>query len=209
MKKCINKVNIEGYVYQHSLTIKTVQNKESDNFGKEFINGQIDVVVDEEGLNIVPVHFTYVTPTTKAGATNRTYSVLKNIIDSGKTWLNDGKDATKVKCDCAFALNDFYANDGQLVSQVVQEGSFISIVSELAPVESRNTFNVDLFITTVNRIEADEEKNIPADYCTVKGAAFNFRNAILPIQFIIKNEKGMEYFESLDISPKDPVFTKV
>ena len=29
MKQCINKITIEGYVYQHSLEVKTVKNTES------------------------------------------------------------------------------------------------------------------------------------------------------------------------------------
>lgn len=208
MKKCLNKVVLEGYVYQHTLAIKTVQNKDSDNFGKEFINGQIDIVVDDEGLNIVPVRYTYVTATTNNGAANRNYNVLKSIIDSDKTWLNCGKDALKVKCDTAFALNDFYAQDGQLVSQMVQEGGFIQIVNELAPVEARNKFDVDLLITKVTRVEADEENNKP-EVCKIRGAAFNFRNAILPMDFIVKNPQGMDYFESLDVSGSNPVFAKV
>ena len=210
MKKCINKVTIEGYLYQHSLAVKTVQNQASENFGKEFINGTIDIATDEAGLNIVPVRFTYVTPTTAKGAVNRTYNVLKSIIDGAPTWLENGKDAAlKVKCDTAFALNDFYAQDGSLVSQTVQEGGFISIVNELGPEEARNTFTVDFLITTVSHVEADEEKNITEDYCTVRGAAFNFRNALLPMTFFVRNPQGMNYFESLDVTNKEPVFIKV
>lgn len=208
MKKCINKVILEGYIYQHTLAIKTVQNKESENFGTEFINGQIDIVVDEDGLNIVPVRYTYVTATNKSGAANRNYAVLKGIIDSGKTWLEHGKNATKVKCDTSFALNDFYAQDGQLVSQTVQEGGFISIVNELAPIESRNKFEVDVLINKVTRIEANEETNTP-EYCKVRAAAFNFRNSILPMDFIVKNPQGMDYFESLDATESNPIFAKV
>lgn len=210
MKKCINKVTIEGYLYQHSLAVKTVQNQASENFGKEFINGTIDIATDEAGLNIIPVRFTYVTPTNKGGGVNRTYNVLKSIIDGAPTWINNGKDAAlKLKCDTAFALNDFYAQDGSLVSQTVQEGGFVSVVNELGPEEARNTFTVDFLITTVNHVEADEEKNIPEDYCTVRGAAFNFRNALLPMTFLVRNPQGMNYFESLDVTNKEPVFIKV
>ena len=42
MKKAINREHIEGYVYEHNLAIKTVQNTESKNYGKEFINGTLD-----------------------------------------------------------------------------------------------------------------------------------------------------------------------
>lgn len=207
MKKCLNKVMLEGYIYQHTLAIKTVANQASENFGKEFINGQIDIVVDEEGLNIVPVRYTYVTATNSNGSANRNYAALKSIIDSGKTWLECGKDATKVKCDTQFALNDFYAQDGQLVSQTVQEGGFISIVNAFGPDETRNKFEVDLLITNISRVEADEEKGTD-EYAKVRAAAFNFRNQILPMDFIIKNPKGIEYVEDLGVSAGTPVFAK-
>ena len=208
MKKMLNKVTFEGYIYQHTLAVKTVQNQSSENFGKEFINGQIDIVVDNDGLNIVPVRYTYVTATTANGSANRTYTALKNIIDSGKTWLDCGADATKVKCDTAFALNDFYANDGQLVSQTVQEGGFITIVNALGADETRNKFEADLLITNIARVEADEEKGTP-EYAKVRAAGFNFRNQILPMDFIIKNPKGIEYVEDLGVSGGTPVFAKV
>ena len=208
MKKCINKVILEGYLYEHDLKLKTVQDKNSENFGKEFINGTVSIAVDEDGLNVIPVHYTYVTATTNKGTANKTYTVLKSIMDGNATWLNVGKDsALKVKCDTAFALNDFYAQDGSLVSQMLQEGGFISVINAFDA--ERNKFEIDLLVTNVAHIEADEEKNIAKDYCTVRGAGFNFRNALLPMSFVIHNEKGMEYFESLEASNQNPVFIKV
>lgn len=209
MKKCINKVTIEGYLYQHTLALKTVQDPQSANYGKEYINGQIEIVVDEDGLNIIPVRYTYVTPTTSSGAVNRNYAVLKSIIDGGRTWIENGKDAAmKVKCDTSFALNDFYANDGSLVSQMVQEGGFISTVAELSHPEKRNSFILDLLITSVVRREADEEKGT-LEHCEIRGAGFNFRNALLPMNFKLYNPQGMDYFEDLEASPANPVFLKV
>ena len=131
MRKAINTERIEGRVYQHSLTIKTVQNQTSANFGKEFISGDIEVAVDEAGLNVIPVHFTYVTATTNAGGENKTFTALKRIHDGGKTWITDGKDeALKVRIDTAIALNDFYTQDDQLVSVKKNEGGFVNIISE-------------------------------------------------------------------------------
>ena len=68
MKKMLNSVHLEGRIYAHDLTVKTVQNEQSKNFGKEFIAGNLEVAVDEDGLNVIPVHFTYVTETTNSGA---------------------------------------------------------------------------------------------------------------------------------------------
>lgn len=63
----LNREHVEGRVYEHELAIKTVQSKDSPNFGKEFISGTIDVATNEnpDEMNIVQVHFTFVTETTK------------------------------------------------------------------------------------------------------------------------------------------------
>ena len=41
MKFKENKERIEGRIYQHDLAIKQVQNQSSENFGKDFIAGNI------------------------------------------------------------------------------------------------------------------------------------------------------------------------
>jgi hypothetical protein len=213
MRKVLNKEHIEGRVYEHNLAIKTVQNSESKNFGKEFIGGTLDVATDEDCLNIVTVTFTYVTEMTSKGSKNETFTALKNIIENGKTVLVDGKDAaTLVKIDTALAVNDFYtARNGEetLVSAKRNEGGFVHIVNKLCDESARNTFEMDMLINGTRLIEADEERNISADYLVVKGAVFNFRNAILPVEFIVKNPSGIKYFDSLDVSPSNMVFTKV
>lgn len=210
MRRNENTEHIEGRVYDHELVVKTVQNQQSPNFGKEFIGGKLSVAVDEEGVNVVEVHYTYVTETTKAGGKNKTFGVLKKIIDEGKTWVTVGKDeAIKVKLDPALDLNDFYSSNDELVSVKTNEGGFADFVSELKPEAERNTFKVDMLITNVLRVEADETKGIAAPYAIVRGAIFNFRNAILPMDFTVKNEAGMKYFEDLDATPSNPVYTKV
>lgn len=210
MKYKQNSERIEGRIYQHDLAIKTVQNQSSQNFGKEFIAGTLEVAVDDAGLNVIPVHFTYVTEVTSKGQTNRTFTVLKKIIDEGKTIITDGMDeATKVRIDTALALNDFYTNDDSLVSIKTNEGGFVAIINELSGENERNTFSADMVITGVTRVEADEEKNIKEDYVTVRGAIFNFRGDLLPLEFIVKNAGGMKYFEDLGASNSEPVYTKV
>ena len=117
MRKAINNEKIEGRIYQHNLTIKKVQNQTLANYGKEFISGNLEIAVDEAGLNVIPVHFTYVVETTSSGNKNQTYANLKKIIEDNKTWITVGKDeAQKVRINTAIALNDFYTQDDNLVS---------------------------------------------------------------------------------------------
>lgn len=211
--KLINRERVEGKVYDHNLAVRTVQNTESKNYGKEFINGTLDIATDDAGLNVVTIHFTYVTAETSKGNENKTFFVLKNIIDSNKTVLSVGsEDAMMVKVDTALGLNDFYTNRNgseELVSAKRNDGGFVSIVNRLDKESERNKFECDMLINGTRLIEADEEKHIDKDYLIVKGAVFNFRNAILPVEFIVKDAGGIKYFESFDASPSNMVFTKV
>ena len=207
----INEVKLSGYVYEHDLAIKTVQNQQSENYGKEFINGSLSVATDEEGLNVITVHYTFVTEMTKAGKVNVTYSNLKKIIENGKTWVADGKEnATKVRLTPAAALNDFYPQgQDELVSQQRCEGGFVTIVSELDPPEStsRNSFRCDMVITSFERVV--DENGVEPDYGRLRGVFFNFRNDILPYNLVIRKPSGVDWFEEQDISKKNPLFINV
>lgn len=213
MRKTVNKETISGRVYDHNLALKKVQNEKSDNFGKDFINGTLDIATDEAGLNVVTVHFTYVTPMTKAGAENKTFTALKKIIEGGKTVVADGiENATLVTVNTSIGLNDFYTDrDGEekLVSSQRNDGGFVTIVNKLEDESKRNTFEFDILINGTEYVEANEEKNIPADFLYVKGAVFNFAGKMLPIKLVVDSAGGMKYFESLEASSKNLVFTKV
>lgn len=210
MKKQINSEHLEGYLYDFDLEVKQVKNKESKNFGKDFIAGTVDIAVDENGLNVVQVHYTYVAPTTSKGAANKTFATLKKIIESGKTWLSVGKDeATMLKIDTALALNDFYTDDDTLVSAPRNEGGFIEIVSQICPDgPARHEFKTDMVITSIVSVDENVEKQIPA-YTAVRGVIFNFKNEILPMEYRVLNPEGRKYFESLVVSNAEPLYTMV
>lgn len=210
MKKMINTEHIEGRIYTQEIVSKTVQNPTSANYGKEFLSGNLNIAVDEDGMNVITVHFTYVTPTTNAGKVNMTYTALSHIMKENKTWVEVGKDdAMMVKIDTALALNDWYDQNNNLVSLKTNEGGFVTIVEKLCDESARNTFTMDMFITNTTKHEISEENNISETYLSLNGAVFNFRNALLPVEFVIKNPYGMKYFEAADISNSNPMFTKV
>lgn len=219
MRKTINKEHVEGYIQEHSLEIKTVQNTESVNYGKEFIRGSLDIATSDDGMNVVTVDFTYVQPTWpakngKPERTNDTYVALKKIIDEGKTVVADGiENATKVRIDTSLATNPFYTNrngEEQLVEVKKNDGGFVHIVTgALAEEKARNTFEVDMLITGTKLVEADEERHISEDYLEISGYVFNFRNDIQPVVLTCHNPGGISYFESLIASKINPTFTKV
>ena len=212
-KNFINKTHIEGLLYQHSLELK-VSGPNSKTPGTQFIAGNIEIATDDAGLNIVPIHFSYVTAVTSSGKTNATFGTLMNIIDEKfPSVMKSGKEnAAKLRVDSAIGLNEFYADRNgteELVSAKRNEGGFVHLVDTLNPDEkTRNTFETDMIITSCIRKEANEEKQIP-EKVIVRGAIFDFRKALLPIEFSAINPNAMNYFEGLGASNKEPVFTKV
>ena len=212
-KNFINSMHIEGLLYQHTLELKTT-GPQSKNPGTEYITGTVEIATDDELLNIVPVHYTYVTAITSTGKANASFSTLRNIIDGRYgSIMNDGKDkAVKIRIDSAIGLNEFYSDRNgteELVSVKRNEGGFIHIMTDPLPEEkARNLFKVDMVITGCTRRDADEEKQIP-EKVIVKGAIFDFRNSLLPVEFSATNPGAMNYFEGLGASSSEPVFTTV
>lgn len=211
--KIINKTHVEGYLYQHSLEMKE-SGPNSKNPGTVFITGNVDIATDNAMTNIVTVHYTYTTANTSTGKANATFNVLKDIIE-GKlcSVMKDGADkAAMLAIDSAIDLNEFYSDrNGQeeLVSTKRNEGGFAVVKSSLKEAESdRNTFDVDMVITGTRMIEADDEKNLP-EKLIIRGAIFNFRNALLPVEFSVLNPNGIAYFEGLGASQTEPVFTRI
>ena len=213
MKAVINKTHIEGLLYEHKLELKT-SGPNSKNPGTQFITGTVDIATDDACTNIVPVHFTYVTATTAKGGTNATFTALNNIINGTfGSCMKDGRDkAVKLRIDSALGLNEFFTDRNgkeELVSAKRNEGGFVHTVDVLAEDEkTRNTFECDMLITNTTRIAADEEKQLP-EKVIVKGAIFDFRKSLLPVEFSATNANAMNYFEGLGATAQEPVFTKV
>lgn len=212
-KSLINTTHIEGVLYEHALELKT-SGPNSKNPGTQFISGTISIATDNDMTNIVPIHFTYVTATNKSGSANATFAVLNNIINKVYgTHMEVGKEkAAKLRIDSAIGLNEFYSDRNgteELISTKRNEGGFIHVVDVLVEDEKqRNTFTADMLITNCRRVEGDPEKGV-ADKVIVKGAIFDFRKSLLPVEFSATNVNAMDYFESLGASQNAPVFTKL
>ena len=214
MMKLKNETHIEGYLYEHALEMKE-SGPNSKNPGTKFITGTVSIATDEACLNIVPVHFTYVTATTAAGKPNATFTTLLNIVEGAyKTCMGAGKaEAVKLRIDSAIGLNEFFSDRNgkeELVSAKRNEGGFVhAVIDGLAEKESdRNIFKCDMLITNVRHVDGDDEKNLP-EKCIVKGAIFDFRKSLMPVEFSAVHPNAIAYFEGLDASNTNPIFTQV
>ena len=209
-RKNENRMNIEGKIYQFDLEEK-VTGESSKNPGTSYIRGTIDVATNADQSNIVQVHYTYVAPTYSSGKPNNTYSALKQIINGGKAIITDGYDAaTVVRLNPSYALNEFFPEgQDEVVSQPKNEGGFVTIVNEnsLHPEGDigRNRFDFDVLISSVAEVVPDEGDA----YVTIKGLAFDFRNAVLPVTLVARNPEAGKYFLGLGATTSTPVYTKV
>lgn len=209
MKKMTNTIVIQGKLYDHDLQIKTT-GATSKTPGVEFISGTVHIAVDDAMTNVIPIHFSYVVELTSKGTPNKTWTLLKSIVD-GTTGsvIGSGVDkAELVQADSSLALNEWYDKDGKLVSVMRNEGGFLKKINEADFRKNRCEFVADMVVTNCARLEANEERGLP-EKMKIRGAIFNFRGDVLPVEFSVFDETGISYFEGLGISSANPVFTTV
>lgn len=210
-----NNVSIQGWVYEHKLE-KRITGEKSKNPGTEYINGSISIATDDRLENIIQVFYTYVVAKTKNGGVNNTYTVLDNIINGKvKTVMGSSREeAATVRVDTSFGVNDFYVDprDGSdeptLISSTRCEGGFIHVDTIEEKEEKRNRFEIDVLLNKCRRVDADEERNLP-EKVILHGATFNFRDELIPIDLTVLHPGAMDYFESLELSDKNTVYTKL
>lgn len=212
MRQMVNRVTLQGRVYDHSLTLRTVQ-KEGENFGKEFINGTVSVATDDKNLNVVQVHYTYVTPTFKSGKENRNFSILKRIMEGNQTVVGakDGAEPLLVKIESSIDCNDFYPNGGdELVSAQRVSDGFISIIKALPDkANERNKFESDTLLIGATKHEVDPEKNVTEAYMELRAAVFGYGGVLKPVRLVVKNPAAFSYFENLEPTTAKPALVNL
>lgn len=208
-----NSTRIEGLLYSHKLE-QRITGENSKNPGTQYLRGSVDIATDEEMLNIVTVYYTFVTDRPESKAMHETYVNLANIENGTlKTVMEVGKDkAAKLRLDSTIGINDFVStrNGGEeLVAAKRNEGGFVRVVTALNADEAqRSTFNCDMIITNVKHVDEDTDRGIKA-HSVLSGYVFDFRKDILPVDFRAYNPGAMRYFENLEATDTDPVFTQI
>ena len=199
-----NEVLIEGYVYNAKL-FSGVTGPDTKRPNTEYISGTVNMVVDEEGINIVPVRFNFVTKTWASGAANSAWDILQDIMNKDCTWEKNGKDnALRLRLSCSVGVNDFMGRDGNMVETKVINCSFAHVADQRFN-EKRNDFKVDMLIAATALQEVEDGD----DYMNVRGYTFNYRGDLIPITLTMRNPAGIKYLESQDINNSNPMLTQV
>ncbi len=205
-EKWVNEVKVVGYIFDHDLQ-KRVTGENAKTPGQEFISGRIHVAVDDQGLNVIPIRFRYVTPTYKNGRENQTYGILNTIMNTGIKMCELPDDvkttATKVRITGQIDVNHFLGRDGEMIKAKEVGGSFCDFANIKDKLEA--SFKADMLImkTTLKEPENGD------DYLELAGYCFNFRGDLLPLTLSVVNTGGIKYFEQQDISLSNPLLTTV
>lgn len=198
MKKMLNQATIGGKLYAVNLE-ERVSKKNI-----RYIGGDISVATNPEMSNIIKVTYIYVPETQK------NFSIFKKLVDGAyETVETDGAEraANIIIRGSSIALNEFINRDGELVSVKRFEGGIPTILSSNIETEYVNEFDVDMLITNARMVEATSDNE--QDKVIIKGACFNFRNELLPIEFVVKDEKGINCITDFNVSNSNPLFIEV
>lgn len=214
MRKLENKGVVQGKIYDHSLEIKQVQ-KKGDNFGKDFIMGELRIQVgDKDSMRIIPVRYGYTPPVYNSGKENKNFYLLKQIIEEGKTVVEDGwENAWYVEANIELETDDGYdIQADEMRTYQRNRGSFLRIYANDSRFKNsddeRCHFSADVIISKVRELEEDEEEGRPHK-AILSCAVFNFKNEYMPFEMVCYNEGGIDYFVNMDINSSNPLFTKV
>lgn len=212
MRNWKNSVEVNGYVYSHTLQVKKT-GEHSRVPGTEFITGTVNVAIDDEMLTVIPVNFGYVTEffnKKNADGTqkkNDTFALLKRLIDNNEVVENiayGAAGAMHIRIQGDIECNDFISRKtGELVSTQRIRGSFAH--TGYTSDKKMARFKTDMLIT--NYAEKESEDGEPL-YGTLSGYVFNYRNEFMPVKFTVRVENGMKYFEDQDVAA-EPMLTNV
>ena len=211
MKQMTNEIQIQGYVFSfggNGLFHNTVDNPKSKMNGVDYINGTVNVATDEDGANVVPVRFNFVTEKYgKSGKENPSWGVLNDIEDGDKTWEAQGKEgAYKIRLTCSASSNPFVGQDGKMVDRPSINVNFAHLANNGFNENQRNTFKFDMVVVNFAMHEVEDGD----DYGVINGYVFDsYRKEATPVSLVVRMPEAISYFEGLDASTANPIFQTV
>lgn len=207
-----NSVLVRGRVFDFDLTKRTT-GATSKTPNMNYIMGRVNVAVDEDGMNVVPVSFGFLSTreTYRNGKENATYQTLLDLIEKeeyrGRTWKDGGKDAAlQVRIDGDIETNDFVTSSGEMASPKQVRGAFIHL---LTPAEEGKNFGATFEADMLAQGAAMRESTDGSEYMELKGFVFGYSARLFPITLSVPGENGQQFFDNEDITPSNPYFGKV
>lgn len=200
--KTYNNVTMSGMLYDFNLEVKEINNKDA-------ITGTITVQVDPNGT-LAELQM-FARPTFNNGKENRNYVIMADMINGDyATVVKEGNGADWITVSGQIDTSYFMPRGEKDIDNMVfaqkLRGSFINPNNKK---EYKNSWSVDMLITNIRQIEADEEKGLAA-YVEVKGYWINdYREMLCDLKLQARKEAAMAYISGLEASLKAPYYVNV
>lgn len=196
--KSYNNVDMKGRLYNFAL--QTISTDKGD-----ALSGDVMLEVDADGTIVTIRYFGY--PVYNNGKVNKTYGVLDEMVAGNyKTVVDNGDDADWLACTGSIDIGYFVAKnntDDELARAQKIRGAFINANNDKA---YNNKWKLDLLITNISEVDADEEKQLPR-YVKVGGYLIDgYNERLMEVQFQARTEKSMDYILGLEASYDNPYF---
>ena len=183
MKKMINKSLIEGTLLEKDLRTGVTK------AGVPYVSGKLHI--ETEPGNVITVDV-FEQQRTSKGLDNQKYGILNGVFLNGSAKHDGAANPTRLRISSALDLNDWTDKDGQPRTALINAGGYINVVSNANP---KAEFEVDIVIKSV---QSEIRNEIETGRAVINGLIFNYRNNALPIRFVVENQKGVDFFSSLD-----------
>lgn len=196
--KNYNNIDMKGRLYNYAL-------EEIENDKGTAIAGEVTVEVDDEGTTVAVRFFAY--PTFNNGKTNKTYGILEDMMAGKmKSVTEDGDEAEWIALTGSIDVSYFVARnstDDELARAQKLRGAFINPNKDK---KYSNKWKLDLLMTNVKDVEADEEKHLDR-FVKVTGYLIDdYNKRVMEVQFQARTEGAMNYIIGLEPSYEAPHF---
>lgn len=202
--KTYNAIDMKGRLYNFNLEVKDFDKGEA-------ITGTVTLEVDDKGTTVEISVFAR--PTFNNGKKNNTYTVLDDMMAGNyRTVVDNGDDADWLSMTGNIDISYYPAKNGGgdeefgLSRGMRLRGGFINPNKKH---EYKNRWTVDMLITQVNEVEADEEKNLPR-MARVNGYIVDDYNGRLnEISFQARKAGAIDYLLGLPVSFDQPYYVSI
>ena len=202
MAKTYNAIDMKGRLYNYKLEIIQTEKGEA-------ISGEVELEVDENGTRVSARFFGY--PTYNSGKPNKTYVILDDMLAGDyKTVVDNGEDADWLGMSGSIEVGYFVAknantDDGIVRSQKIR-GNFINPNGKK---EYSNKWKLDMIITEVIDVDANEERQLPRYVKTNGYFVDDYNERVMWVEFQARSEAAMNYIIGLDPSIETPYYVPV
>jgi hypothetical protein len=196
--KTYNALDMKGRLYNYALQVINTEKGEA-------ISGDVTLEVDDQGTTVTVRYFGY--PTYSSGKTNKTYGILDDMMAGNyKTVVDNGEDADWLALAGSIDVSYFVSKnsqDDELARAQKFRGSFINPNKEK---KYNNKWKLDLIITKVAEVEADEEKKLPRFVRVTGYLVDDYNERVMEVVFQARSEGAMNYILGLEASYDQPYY---